>query len=122
MHSMRLHRGISVRPRFRVRSRGIVEHLAWRQVAETFEAGVIVVGDEAIEEGVAVGMRGKAAMGDAAFRLPTDGLGDAPVEAFSEAVGLRPVGPGEAVVDLALGAETVEGVPTGRSIVWLVLH
>jgi hypothetical protein len=96
--------------------------LAWRQVPETFEAGDIVVVDEPIQEGVAIGMRGKAAMGDAALRFPTDGFGDAAVEAFGETVGLRPVGSGETVVDLALGAETIEGMSTGGSIVRLVLH
>src|SRR5215467_2137844 len=109
-------------PRLRVRSRRIVEGLAGCQVAETFEAGKIVVVDEAVEEGITIGMRGKAAMGDAPFRLPTDRLGDAPIEAFGEAIGLRPVGSGETVVDLALGAETIEGVSAGGSIVRLVLH
>src|SRR5690349_14730082 len=109
-------------PRLRVRSRGIVECLARCQVAEAFEAGEIVVVDEAMEEGIAIGMRGKAAMGDATFRLPADGFGDAPVEAFGETIGLGPVRSGEAVVDLALGAETIEGMSAGRSVVPLVLH
>src|SRR5262245_10807855 len=109
-------------PRLRVRSRRIVECLAWRQVAETFEAGEIVVVDEAVEEGITIGMRDKAAMGDAAFRLPSDSLSDAPIEAFGKAIGLWPVGSGETVVDLVLAAETIEGVSTGRPIVRLILH
>src|SRR5690242_7869384 len=96
--------------------------LARCQVAEAFEAGEIVVVNEAMEEGIAIGMRGKAAMGDATFRLPADGFGDAPVEAFGETIGLGPVRSGEAVVDLALGAETIEGMSAGRSVVPLVLH
>ena len=95
--------------------------MAWRQIAETFETGVIVIVDEAIEEGISVGMRCEAAMSDAAFRLPTHGVSDAAVEAFDEAVGLRPVGSSETVVDLALGAEAIEGMLTGW-IVGLVPH
>ena len=110
------------RPREGVRSRGIVECLAGRQVAEALEAGEIVVVDEAIEEGITIGMRGKAAMADAAFRLPTDRISDAPIEAFGETVGLRPVGSSETVLDLALGAQTIEGMSAGGPIVRLVLH
>ena len=109
-------------PRVRVRSRRIVECLAWRQVAETFEAGAIVVVNEAIKEGIAVDMRGEAAMGNATFRLTAHGVSDPAVEAFDEAVGLRPVGSSETVVDLALGAEAIEGMLTGWSIVGLVPH
>src|SRR5262245_19122111 len=61
-------------------------------------------------------------MGNAAFRLAAHGISDPAVEAFDEAVGLRPVGSSEAVVDLALGAEAIEGMLTGWSIVGLVLH
>src|SRR5262245_54513552 len=67
-------------------------------------------------------MRGEAAMGNAAFRLAAHGISDPAVEAFDEAVGLRPVGSSETVVDLALGAEAIEGMLTGWSIVGLVLH
>ena len=38
------------------------------------------------------------------------GVGDAAVEAFDHAVGLRPEGPGEAMGDALLGAEAVEGM------------
>jgi hypothetical protein len=109
-------------PRLRVWSRGIVEHLAWRQVVETLEAGSIVVVDEAIEEGVAVGVGDEEPVGDTAFGLPTDRFDDPAIEAFDEAIGLRPVRPCEAVIDLALGANAIEGVPAGRPIAGFVLH
>ena len=81
----------------------------WRQVTETLEAGSIVVVDEAIEEGVSIGVRNEEPMSDAAFRLPADRFDDAAVEAFDEAVGVRPIGSGEAVVDATLGADAIEG-------------
>jgi len=96
--------------------------LVWRQVTETLEASSIVVVDEAIEEGVSIGVRDKEPMSDAAFGLPADGFDDATVEAFDEAVGLRPIGSGEAMVDATFGADAVEGMASGRSIGWLALH
>ena len=78
-------------PRESVWSRRIGECLERGDVAETLEAGSIVVVNEAVEEGIAVCVRDEEAMGDAAFGLPTDGLDDATVEAFDEAVGLRAV-------------------------------
>jgi hypothetical protein len=96
--------------------------LAWGQVVETLEAGSIVVVDEAIEEEVAVGVGDEEPMGDAAFGLPTDRFDNPAIEAFDEAIGLRPVRSGETVVDLALGAEVIEGMPAGRPIAGFVLH
>jgi hypothetical protein len=78
--------------------------------------------DEAIEEGVAVGVGGEEPVGDAAFRLPTDRFDDPSIEAFDESVGLRPVRSGETVVDLVLGADVIEGMPAGRPIKRFVLH
>jgi hypothetical protein len=56
-------------PRFRVWSRGIVERLERRQVAETLEAGSIVVVDEAVEEGIAIGMGMEQPVSDAVDRV-----------------------------------------------------
>ncbi|MGY4224698.1 hypothetical protein ACVMIH_002059 [Bradyrhizobium sp. USDA 4503] len=101
-------------PCFRVRSRVIGEGLDWRQVAEAFEAGPIVVVDELGDEGVAVGVVDKGTARAAPFVFAADGFGDAPVEAFDEAVGLRVVGLGQAMLDCALLAEPIKGVVAGR--------
>ena len=93
-----------------------------REVAETLEAGSIVVVNEAIEKGISIGVREEAPVSGATFRFPANGVADAAVEALDETIGLRPVGSGETVVDLALGAKTIEGMSTGRSVVRLVLH
>ena len=87
-------------------------------VAEAFQAGSIIVVDELAEEGVAIGVAGEGAASAAAFVLATDGFGDAAVEAFDQAVGLRMIGPGQTMVDAALLAETSkgwlpEGLPAG---------
>src|SRR6266446_5308122 len=109
-------------PRLRVWSRRIGERLERRDVAETFEAGSIVVVHEAVEESIAVGVGDKEAVSDAAFRLATDGLDDATVEAFDEAVGLRAVRFGEAMINSMFGADAIEGMAPGRPVVGLVLH
>ena len=112
----------SLGPRIRVWSREIVERLERRQVAKALEASSIVIGDEAVEEGIAVSMGDKAPMRDAAFGLPSDGFHDTAVEAFDETVGLRPVRSGQAVLDLVLSADEVERVSARRPVLWLVLH
>src|SRR5262245_50014683 len=109
-------------PRFRVWSRRIVERLERRQVAETLEAGSIVVVDEAIEEGIAVSVRDEQAVSDAAFGLATDSFDQSTIEALDHAIGLRAIGSGEAVIDLMAGADTIEGMPTGRPIMGLAFH
>jgi hypothetical protein len=67
--------------------------------------------DEAKQEGVALGLRGEQPVRDAPLGLAGDRLDDAAVEAFNQAIGLRAVGPCEAVVDLVLRAEAIEGMP-----------
>src|SRR5919197_1218299 len=109
-------------PRESVWSRRIGEGLERGDVAETLEARSIVVVNEAVEEGIAVGVGDKEPMGDAAFGLPTYGLDDATVEALDEAIGLRAVRFCEAMVNSVLGADTIEGVTSGRPVVRLVLH
>jgi hypothetical protein len=77
---------------------------------------------EAAEEGIAIGVRAKEAVGDAAFGLLTDGFDDATVEAFDKSIGLGPVWSGEAMIDVVLGAEAIEGMLAGRPIMRLALH
>ena len=92
------------RPCARVRSPVISDGLERRLIAEAFEAGSIVVVDELGDEGVPIGMVGEGPPRAAALVLAADGFGDAAVEAFDQAVGLRVVGPGQAMVDAALTA------------------
>jgi hypothetical protein len=96
--------------------------LEWSPVVEALEAGSIIVGDEAIEEGVALGVRGEEPVGAALFGLLADGFDDAPVEALDEAVGLGPIGPGEAMIDALPGATSIEGMAAGGLVEGLVLH
>ena len=108
-------------PRVRVRSRLIGKGVDWGLVAEAFEASSIVVVHELGDEGVAIGVVDEGATGAAAFFLAADGLSNAPVEAFDHAVGLRVVGPGQAVLDATLLAELIKGVVAGRCPGRLVL-
>ena len=82
----------------------------WRQVAEALEAGSIVVGDKAVEEGISVFVRDEEPVSDATFWLATDGLDDAAVEALDETIGLRPIGSCQTMGDTASGADAIEGV------------
>jgi hypothetical protein len=66
------------------------------------------------DAGVAIGMVDEGAPGAATLLLAADGLGDAPVEAFDHAVGLRVIGLGQTVIDAALLAELVKGMVAGR--------
>src|SRR5664279_480881 len=109
-------------PCFRVRSREISKGFQGSEVVEAFESGPIVVGNKAVEEGVAIGMARKGAPCAAAFGFPADGLGDATVEAFDKPVGLRPIRSGQAMIDPVFGAEEIERVMAGGLTGWLVLH
>jgi hypothetical protein len=91
-------------------------------VVEAFQAGSIVVVDELVEEGVAIGVAGEGAASTAAFVLATDGFGDAPVEAFDQAVGLRMIRLGQAMFDTVLLAESIKGMAAGGPAGRLVLH
>ena len=80
-------------------------------VVEAAQAGVVVIGDEGVEVGIAFGMVEKAAVvGGAVLRHAVEVVAEAAVEALDHAVGLRPEGAGEAMGDGVLGAEPVEGV------------
>ena len=81
-----------------------------------------VVGDKAVEEGVTIGLAGESATGASALGFPADGLSDATVEALDETVGLRPIRPGQAVINLMIGAEEIERMIAGRAPGRLVLH
>jgi hypothetical protein len=96
--------------------------LVWCAVSEAFEAGSIVVVDEAEEEGVALGVGCEQTIGAAALGLAGDGFDDTAVEAFDQAVGLRVEGFCEAVLDLVLGTEAIEGMPSGGPVMGLVSH
>ena len=94
----------------------------WSEVTEAFETCSIVVVDEAVEEGISLGVRDEEAMSGRAFWLSTDGFDDATVEAFDQAVGLRPIGFGQSVVNVVFGADPIEGMAAGGPIARLVLH
>ena len=110
------------RPCERVWSREIGECFERGEIVEAFEACSIVVVDEAIEEGVPVGVRPEQPARDAALGLAADGIDDTAVEALDQAVGLRSIRPREAVLDTAFGAEPVERVTTGWLVLRFVLH
>ena len=110
------------RPCERVRFRGIGKGLDRRLVAEAFQAGSIIVVDELAEEGVAIGVAGEGAASAAAFVLATDGFGNAPIEAFDHAVGLRMIRLGQAMLDTALLAEAIKRMVAGGPAGRLVLH
>ncbi|HJU32316.1 MAG TPA: hypothetical protein VJ740_12710, partial [Hyphomicrobiaceae bacterium] len=101
--------------RLRVRSRRIEKKLGWGSIVEAFEPGLIVAVDEALQEGVALGVGEEFVLalvaGDA--EPGTDGLGETAVEALDEAVGLRPERPDETVLDAVPGAHLVEAMPAG---------
>jgi hypothetical protein len=109
-------------PCVRVRSREIGEGLDWGEIAEALEPGSIVVSHKTTEEGVALRMAGEGAACAAPFGFAADGLGDAAVEAFNEAIGLRPIRSGQAVIDVMARADEIEWVLAGRLSRRLVLH
>src|SRR5271169_4042762 len=61
-------------------------------------------------------------MSGGALWLSADGVDDATVEAFDQAVGLRPIGFGQPMVDVVFGTDPIEGIAAGGSIARLVLH
>jgi hypothetical protein len=72
-------------PRLRVVSREISEEFGERLVVEAAQAGVVVIGDEGVEVGIAFGMVAKAAMG-AQLRSAVEMLAEVAVEALDHAV------------------------------------
>jgi hypothetical protein len=80
--------------------------------------------DDVVEEGVPFGVAVELVLAavSGGGLVGADGVGEASVEAFDEAVGLRPVGPGEAVLDVVFAADLIEGMASGGLVVGLVLH
>jgi hypothetical protein len=83
---------------------------------------MIIVAHEACEEGIAIGVRGEQAMGDAALWLSPDGLADASVEALDDAVGLRTERLGQAMLDANFRTSLVEGMVAGGFVFGLSRH
>ena len=75
---------------------------------EAFEPCAIVVVDEGGKEGIALGvaLEPVLAVVSRGRVLGADDLGEASVDAFDHAVGLRAIGPGEAMTDAIAGAAT----------------
>ncbi|MEJ2432072.1 MAG: hypothetical protein P8Y53_02475 [Pseudolabrys sp.] len=61
-------------------------------------------------------------MSRAAFGLASDGLDDAAVEAFDEAIGVRTVWSGQPGTDLLVGTDQVEGMTPGWTVLRLIPH
>jgi hypothetical protein len=91
------------------------------EVVEAFEAGTIVILDEAIEELIAIGMGSEQPVGDAALGLAADCIDNSAIEAFDESIGLRAVGPGEAVLDAMACTKQIERMLAGGFVDRLVL-
>lgn len=67
-------------------------------------------------------MAEEGASGTASLGLSTNGFGDASVEPLDQTIGLRPIRPGQTVIDLATAAEQIERVLAGGPAGRLVLH
>ena len=109
-------------PREGVWSLEIGEGFERGDIGEAFQFCMIIVMDELVQEGVAISVVGEQPMPGAALLFPADGLCDAAVEALDHAVGLRLERLGEAVLDLGIGTNRVEGVAAGRLAFGLALH
>ena len=102
-------------PGFRVRSREIGEGLCRSFVAEAFEPGSIVVGDEVEDISITLSMVEEAAVvGGAVFRHSSKVLTELSIEALDHAVGLWPEGPGQLVTDSAISTQSIDGMFTRR--------
>jgi hypothetical protein len=110
------------RPRAGVWSRKISKDFQRRPIGEAFEAGSVVVIDEAFEEGVPISVGGERAVGGTALGLAADGVRNSAVEALDQTIGLRPIRSGQAVLDTACCAEAVERMAAGRFVLGLVFH
>jgi hypothetical protein len=104
------------------------ERVVVRVIVERFDRGVVadapetcsVIGvDDVVDVGVSVGLAGEAVLAGvgSGWRGAGEGLGDAAVEAFDHAVGLRVERPGELVDDAMGGADPVERMVAGG---WLL--
>ncbi len=105
----------------RVVSREIVCGLDGGFVAKASQSGSIVVADEDLEEGGALGLGAEAvlALVGAAGRMRGERVAEASVEALDHAVGLRTERPRALVAQAAGGADAVEGMRAGGLALWL---
>lgn len=115
---------LRVGPRFRVVFRGIGECLEWCDVSEASESGSIVCMDQIENEAVSlvVGCEAVFVAVSGCRWSVAQSFGDAAVEPFHHAVGLRREGLDEAVFDISCGAYSIEGMAAGRFALGLVLH
>ncbi len=103
-------------------SREFSEEFGGGEIAEASQAGVIVVGDEVVQVGVAFGVIVKAAvMSGAVLRHTVEVFAEAAVEALDHAVGLRAKRADQAVSDRLVSAKAIKGVIAGRFVVGLAL-
>ncbi len=102
----------------------IGERLDRRKIAEASQSRAIVIVDEGLKKGISfvVAVELVLAAVAAGGRGMLDGLGDAAVEAFHHAVGLRPEGAGELVLNAAGGADAIEGMVSSGFALWFVFH
>jgi hypothetical protein len=108
-------------PRKSVVSGEIVEGFEGRFVGEASEPGSIVV----VDEGEDVLVSGGVAWESLVVACGVEGdagemLGEPAIETFDHSVGLRPEGAAELVADVVLGAEAVDGMIAGGTVVGLV--
>jgi hypothetical protein len=75
-----------------------------------------------MQEGVTIGMRGKAAVAAAALGLAADRFTEAPVEALHQAVRLWTERARQAMVDATLGTDAIERVAPRRAIRRFAFH
>jgi hypothetical protein len=78
--------------------------------------------NEAREEVVAIDVRGKQPVCDAALWLTTDRFDDPTIEAFDEPVGLWAVRSCQTMINAVLSTDEIKGMPPRGAIGGLVLH
>ena len=61
-------------------------------------------------------------MGGATLGLLTNGFDDAAIEALDQTVGLRSIWSSQAMIDFVVGADLIEWMPSGGTIMRLILH
>jgi hypothetical protein len=75
-----------------------------------------------VKEGVAILMRSEQTVGDAPLRLLAYSFDNTAVEALDQAIGLRPIRLGQAMIDPVLSTDAIEGMSAGGTIERLILH
>ena len=105
-------------PGFRVVSREVSEEFGGCFMAEASQARAIVVVDEGLDKGVALGVMVEAIFAGVAGGpgMSCEGVAEAAIEALGHAIGLRPIGAGEFVSHCVGVADLVEGVGAGAAV------